>query len=197
MAKNKNNYGRMKESDPHKRSRLAYRNKLAKEANKRMRELEKTGLDYAAGNRKYREFIKETYGKKTKKKRFREYGAHDNYVTKEIHRLEKFLGYQTSTPEGVRLQKKRQKETTESRYGLNFENMEEYERFVEYLTDTEYGKMLGSAQLIDIIKSDEYTVDDLNKKLKEFRTKKPDNLDEIAKKLGFETAGDMEEYFRS
>ena len=197
MAKKKTNYGRMKESDPHKRSRLAYRNKLAKEANKRMRELEKTGLDYAAGNRKYRVFIKETYGKKTKRKRFREYGAYDNYVTKEINRMEKFLEYQTSTVEGVQLQKKRQKETTEERYGLQFEDMGEYERFVEYLTDTEYGKMLGSAQLIDIIKSDEYTVDELNKKLKEFRTKKPDNLDEIAKKLGFETAGDMEEYFRS
>lgn len=197
MAKKKTNYGRMKETDPHKRSRLAYRNKLAKEANKRMRELEKTGLDYAAGNRKYRVFIKETYGKKTKRKRFREYGTYDNYVTKEINRMEKFLEYQTSTVEGVQLQKKRQKETTEERYGLNFENMDEYEKFVDYLTDTEYGKMLGSAQMIDIIKSDDYTADELNKKLKEFRTKKPDNLDEIAKKLGFETAGDIEEYFRS
>ena len=111
--------------------------------------------------------------------------------------LEKFLGYQTSTVKGVQLQKKRQKETTEERYGLNFENMEEYEKFVDYLTDTEYGKMLGSAQLIDIIKSDDYTADELNRKLKEFRAKKPDNLDEIAKKLGFKTAGDMEEYFRS
>lgn len=185
------NYGKMKETNPHKRKRLSYRNKLAKEANKRMRELEKTGLDYGAGNRKYRKFLKETYGKDTRKKRFREYGEYDNYVTKEINRLEKFLGYQTSTVEGVLLQKKRQKEHTEERYGIKFKTMEEYEQFVDFLTENEGAKMLGSGQVIELYKKGVYKQKEIDKLFSDFRNKKPENLDKIANKLGFETAGKM------
>lgn len=185
------NYGKMKETNPHKRDRLLYRNKLAKEANKRMRELEKTGLDYGAGNRKYKKFIKETYGKNTRKKRFREYGGYDNYVTKEINRLEKFLGYQTSTVEGVRLQKSRQKENTEKKYGVKFETMEEYEQFVDFLTENEGAKMLGSGQVIDLYKKGVYSQEEIDNLFSDFKNKSPENVDEIAHKLGFETTGDM------
>ena len=185
------NYGKMKESNPHKRDRLLYRNKLAKEANKRMRELEETGLDYGAGNRKYKKFIKETYGKNTRKRRFREYGDYDNYVTKEINRLEKFLGYQTSTVEGVQLQKSRQKENTEKKYGVEFETMEEYEQFVDFLTENEGAKMLGSGQVIDLYKKGVYSQEEIDKLFSDFKNKSPENVDEIAHKLGFETTGDM------
>lgn len=191
MAEKKKNYGKMKETDPRKRERLAYRNKLAKEANKRMRELEKTGLDYGAGNRKYRKFIKETYGKNTRKKRFREYGKYDNYVVKEINRLEKFLSYQTSTVEGVELQKKRQKENTEKRYGVKFDTMEEYEQFVDFLTENEGAKMLGSGQVIDLYKKGVYSQKELDEMFSDFKNKSPENVDEIANKLGFKTTGDM------
>lgn len=191
MAEKKKNYGKMKETDPRKRERLAYRNKLAKEANKRMRELEKTGLDYGAGNRKYRKFVKETYGKNTRKKRFREYGKYDNYVVKEINRLEKFLSYQTSTVEGVELQKKRQKENTEKRYGVKFDTMEEYEQFVDFLTENEGAKMLGSGQVIDLYKKGVYSQKELDEMFSDFKNKSPENVDEIANKLGFKTTGDM------
>lgn len=191
MAEKKKNYGKMKETDPRKRERLAYRNKLAKEANKRMRELEKTGLDYGAGNRKYRKFVKETYGKNTRKKRFREYGKYDNYVVKEINRLEKFLSYQTSTVEGVELQKKRQKENTEKRYGVKFDTMEEYEQFVDFLTENEGAKMLGSGQVIDLYKKGAYSQKELDEMFSDFKNKSPENVDEIANKLGFKTTGDM------
>lgn len=191
MAEKKKNYGKMKETDPRKRERLAYRNKLAKEANKRMRELEKTGLDYGAGNRKYRKFIKETYGKNTRKKRFREYGKYDNYVVKEINRLEKFLSYQTSTVEGVELQKKRQKVNTEKRYGVKFDTMEEYEQFVDFLTENEGAKMLGSGQVIDLYKKGVYSQKELDEMFSDFKNKSPENVDEIANKLGFKTTGDM------
>ena len=187
----------MKESDPHKRRRLAYRNKLAKEANKRMRELEKSGLDYAAGNRKYRVFIKETYGKKTRKKRFREYGGYDNYVTKEINRLEKFLGYQTSTPEGVRLQTKHRMETTEKRYGLKFDNVEDYEEFIDFLLNNEYAKIMDSDQVIEIYQSGEYTQEQINEMFELHQgRKKPKNMDDVARTMGFNTAGEMKTYFK-
>ena len=185
------NYGKMKESNPHKRDRLLYRNKLAKEANKRMRELEETGLDYGAGNRKYKKFIKETYGKNTRKRRFREYGDYDNYVTKEINRLEKFLGYQTSTVEGVQLQKSRQKENTENKYGVKFETMEEYDQFVNFLTENEGAKMLGSGQVIDLYKKGVYSQEEIDELFSDFKNKSPENVDEIAHKLGFKTTGDM------
>lgn len=191
MAEKKKNYGGMKETDPRKRERLLYRNKLAKEANKRMRELEKTGLDYGAGNRKYRKFVKETYGKKTRKKRFREYGKYDNYVVKEINRLEKFLSYQTSTVEGVELQKRRQKENTEKRYGVKFDTMEEYEQFVDFLTENEGAKMLGSGQVIDLYKKGVYSQKEIDEMFSDFKNKSPENVDEIANKLGFKTTGDM------
>ena len=185
------NYGKMKESNPHKRDRLLYRNKLAKEANKRMRELEETGLDYGAGNRKYKKFIKETYGKNTRRRRFREYGDYDNYVTKEINRLEKFLGYQTSTVEGVQLQKSRQKENTENKYGVKFETMEEYDQFVNFLTENEGAKMLGSGQVIDLYKKGVYSQEEIDELFSDFKNKSPENVDEIAHKLGFKTTGDM------
>lgn len=185
------NYGKMKESNPHKRDRLLYRNKLAKEANKRMRELEEAGLDYGAGNRKYKKFIKETYGKNTRKRRFREYGDYDNYVTKEINRLEKFLGYQTSTVEGVQLQKRRQKENTENKYGVKFETMEEYDQFVNFLTENEGAKMLGSGQVIDLYKKGVYSQEEIDELFSDFKNKSPENVDEIAHKLGFKTTGDM------
>lgn len=191
MAEKKGNYGRMKETNPRKRERLAYRNKLAKEANERMRKLEKTGLDYGAGNRKYRKFIKETYGKNTRKKRFREYGKYDNYVVKEINRLEKFLSYQTSTVEGVELQKRRQKENTEKRYGVKFDTMEEYEQFVDFLTENEGAKMLGSGQVIDLYKKGVYSQKEIDEMFSDFKNKSPENVDEIANKLGFKTTGDM------
>ena len=181
----------MKESNPHKRDRLLYRNKLAKEANKRMRELEETGLDYGAGNRKYKKFIKETYGKNTRRRRFREYGDYDNYVTKEINRLEKFLGYQTSTVEGVQLQKSRQKENTENKYGVKFETMEEYDQFVNFLTENEGAKMLGSGQVIDLYKKGVYSQEEIDELFSDFKNKSPENVDEIAHKLGFKTTGDM------
>lgn len=191
MAEKKKNYGKMKETDPRKRELLAYRNKLAKEANKRMRELEKTGLDYGAGNRKYRKFIKETYGKNTRRKRFREYGKYDNYIVKEINRLEKFLSYQTSTVEGVELQKKRQKENTEKKYGVKFDTMQEYEEFVEFLTENEGAKMLGSGQVIDLYKKGEYSQKEIDEMFSDFKSRSPENVDEIANKLGFKTTGDM------
>ena len=191
MTEKKKRYGRMKEIDPRKRERLAYRNKLAKEANKRMRELERTGLDYGAGNRKYRKFIKEIYGKNTRKKRFREYGKYDNYVVKEINRLEKFLSYQTSTVEGVELQKRKQKENTEKRYGIKFDTMEEYEQFVDFLTENEGAKMLGSGQVIDLYKKGVYSQKEIDEMFSDFKNKSPENVDEIANKLGFKTTGDM------
>ena len=191
MTEKKKRYGRMKETDPRKRERLVYRNKLAKEANKRMRELEKTGLDYGAGNRKYRKFVKETYGKNTRRKRFREYGKYDNYVVKEINRLEKFLSYQTSSVEGVELQKRRQKENTEKRYGVKFETMEEYEQFVNFLTENEGAKMLGSGQVIDLYKKGVYSQKEIDEMFSDFKNKSPENVDEIANKLGFKTTGDM------
>lgn len=191
MTEKKRNYGKMKEKDPRKRERLLYRNKLAKEANKRMRELEKTGLDYGAGNRKYRKFVKETYGKNTRKKRFREYGKYDNYVVKEINRLEKFLSYQTSTVEGVELQKRRQKENTEKRYGVKFDTMEEYEQFVDFLTENEGAKMLGSGQVIDLYRKGAYSQKEIEEMFSDFKNKSPENVDEIANKLGFKTTGDM------
>lgn len=177
------------------------RNRLAKIANQRKEELEHAGIKFGAVN-SYDELVEAIYTengtKKTKQKRFREKGRYDAKVEREIRYLKEFINMPTSTVEGIRTKLAEQMRTTEIRYGIKFNDIGDYELFIKFMTEHEYGKVLGSDRVLRM-KEAGYTSDDLKILFDEYNEKfNNEDTDkqylEVAKALGFETTLDMEKF---
>lgn len=181
-----------KKSEAEKKRQVKLRNKLAKQANKQKRELEKAGINYGA-SKKYKEAVKGIYNS-NHRKRFRETGGYDNNVPREIRKLQEFLSYKTSSVVGVQHQTAKQMETLEERYGIEFQSVEDFNNFIDFMTSNEYGKIMGSERVIELYKSD-FSRDEIRQVFYEYNSKSPKNLDDVAKQLGFDRAGQMDMYF--
>lgn len=181
-----------KKSEAEKKRQVKLRNKLAKQANKQKRELEKAGINYGA-SKKYKEAVKGIYNS-NHRKRFRETGGYDNNVPREIRKLQEFLSYKTSSVVGVQHQTAKQMETLEERYGIEFQSVEDFNNFIDFMTSNEYGKIMGSERVIELYKSD-FSRDEIRQAFNDYNSKSPKNLDDVAKQLGFDRAGQMDMYF--
>ena len=181
-----------KKSEVEKKRQVKLRNKLAKQANKQKRELEKAGINYGA-SKKYKEAVKGIYNS-NHRKRFRETGGYDNNVPREIRKLQEFLSYKTSSVIGVQHQTAKQMETLEERYGIEFQSVEDFNNFIDFMTSNEYGKIMGSERVIELYKS-EFSRDEIRQVFNDYNIKSPKNLDDVAKQLGFDRAGQMDMYF--
>ena len=181
-----------KKSEVEKKRQVKLRNKLAKQANKQKRELEKAGINYGA-SKKYKEAVKGIYNS-NHRKRFRETGGYDNNVPREIRKLQEFLSYKTSSVIGVQHQTAKQMETLEERYGIEFQSVEDFNNFIDFMTSNEYGKIMGSERVIELYKS-EFSRDEIRQAFDDYNSKSPKNLDDVAKQLGFDRAGQMDMYF--
>lgn len=181
-----------KKSEAEKKRQVKLRNKLAKQANKQKRELEKAGINYGA-SKKYKEAVKGIYNS-NHRKRFRETGGYDNNVPREIRKLQEFLSYKTSSVIGVQHQTAKQMETLEERYGIEFQSVEDFNNFIDFMTSNEYGKIMGSERVIELYKS-EFSRDEIRQAFDDYNSKSPKNLDDVAKQLGFDRAGQMDMYF--
>lgn len=181
-----------KKSEAEKKRLVKLRNKLAKQANKQKRELEKAGIDYGA-SKKYEDSVKGIYNS-NHRKRFRERGDYDNNVPREIRKLQEFLSYKTSNVIGVQHQVAKQMETLEERYGIEFQSVEDFNNFIDFMTSNEYGKIMGSERVIELYKSD-FSREEIRQAFNEYSSKSPNNLDDVAKQLGFDRAGKMDMYF--
>lgn len=181
-----------KKSEAEKKRQVKLRNKLAKQANKQKRELEKAGINYGA-SKKYQEAVKGIYNS-NHRKRFRERGSYDNNVPREIRKLQEFLSYKTSSVVGVQHQTAKQMETLEERYGIEFQSVEDFNNFIDFMTSNEYGKIMGSERVIELYKS-EFSRDEIRQAFNDYNSKSPTNLDDVAKQLGFDRAGQMDMYF--
>ena len=177
------------------------RNRLAKIANQRKAELERAGIRFGAVN-SYDELVEAIYTengtKKTKRKRFREKGRYDPKVEREIRYLKEFINMPTSTVEGIQTKLAEQMKTTEIRYGVKFNDIGDYELFIKFMTEHEFGKILGSDRVLRM-KEAGYTADDLKLLFDEYNEKfNNEDTDkeylEVAKALGFETTLDMEKF---
>lgn len=181
-----------KKSEAEKKRQVKLRNKLARQANKQKKELEKAGINYGA-SKKYQESVKGIYNS-NHRKRFRETGKYDNNVPREIRKLQEFLSYKTSSVIGVQHQTAKQMETLEERYGIEFQSVEDFNNFIDFMTSNEYGKMMGSERVIELYKSD-FSREEIRRAFNEYSGKSPKNLDDVAKQLGFDRAGQMDMYF--
>lgn len=181
-----------KKSESEKKRQVKLRNKLARQANKQKRELEKAGIDYGA-SKKYQESVKGIYNS-NHRKRFRETGGYDNNVPREIRKLQEFLSYKTSSVIGVQHQVAKQMETLEERYGIEFQSVEDFNNFIDFMTSNEYGKIMGSERVIELYKSD-FSREEIRQAFYEYSSKSPKNLDDVARQLGFDRAGKMDMYF--
>lgn len=181
-----------KKSEAEKKRQVKLRNKLARQANKQKKELEKAGINYGA-SKKYQESVKGIYNS-NHRKRFRETGGYDNNVPREIRKLQEFLSYKTSSVIGVQHQTAKQMETLEERYGIEFQSVEDFNNFIDFMTSNEYGKIMGSERVIELYKSD-FSRDEIRQAFDEYNGKSPKNLDDVAKQLGFDRAGQMDMYF--
>lgn len=181
-----------KKSEAEKKRQVKLRNKLARQANKQKKELEKAGINYGA-SKKYQESVKGIYNS-NHRKRFRETGGYDNNVPREIRKLQEFLSYKTSSVIGVQHQTAKQMETLEERYGIEFQSVEDFNNFIDFMTSNEYGKIMGSERVIELYKSD-FSREEIRQAFTEYSSKSPKNLDDVAKQLGFDRAGQMDMYF--
>lgn len=181
-----------KKSESEKKRQVKLRNKLARQANKQKRELEKADIDYGA-SKKYQESVKGIYNS-NHRKRFRETGGYDNNVPREIRKLQEFLSYKTSSVIGVQHQVAKQMETLEERYGIEFQSVEDFNNFIDFMTSNEYGKIMGSERVIELYKSD-FSREEIRQAFYEYSSKSPKNLDDVARQLGFDRAGKMDMYF--
>lgn len=181
-----------KKSEAEKKRQVKLRNKLARQANKQKKELEKAGINYGA-SKKYQESVKGIYNS-NHRKRFRETGEYDNNVPREIRKLQEFLSYKTSSVIGVQHQTAKQMETLEERYGIEFQSVEDFNNFIDFMTSNEYGKIMGSERVIELYKSD-FSREEIRRAFNEYSSKSPKNLDDVAKQLGFDRAGQMDMYF--
>lgn len=181
-----------KKSEAEKKRQVRLRNKLARQANKQKRELEKAGINYGA-SKKYQESVKGIYNS-NHRKRFRETGGYDNNVPREIRKLQEFLSYKTSSVIGVQHQTAKQMETLEERYGIEFQSVEDFNNFIDFMTSNEYGKIMGSERVIELYKSN-FSREEIRQAFDEYSSKSPKNLDDVAKQLGFDRAGQMDMYF--
>lgn len=181
-----------KKSEAEKKRQVKLRNKLARQANKQKKELEKAGINYGA-SKKYQESVKGIYNS-NHRKRFRETGGYDNNVPREIRKLQEFLSYKTSSVIGVQHQTAKQMETLEERYGIEFQSVEDFNNFIDFMTSNEYGKIMGSERVIELYKSD-FSREEIRQAFHQYSSKSPKNLDDVARQLGFDRAGKMDMYF--
>lgn len=174
------------------------RNRLAKIANQRKEELEKAGIQFGAV-KSYDELVNDIYG--PSKTSFREKGRYDPKVPKEINKLKEFINMPTSTVAGVQAKLHEQMKTTEIRYGVKFNDVEDYELFIKFMTEHEYGKILGSDRVLRM-KEVGYTSDDIKLLFDKYNQKFNDQsideeYQEVAKNLGFGSSWEMEKYIYS
>lgn len=172
------------------------RNRLAKIANQRKKELEKAGIQFGAV-KSYDDLLKDVYGQ-NKQTKFRERGRYDSKVNKEINKLKEFINMPTSTVEGIQTKLAEQMKTTEIRYGIKFNDIKDYELFIKFMTEHEYGKILGSDRVLRM-KEAGFTSDDIKILFEEYNNKFNDkSIDEeyqqIANDLGFSSTIEMEKF---
>lgn len=167
----------------------AIRKKLAKRLNQRMRRLESAGIDYGAikiykqdvaryyqGNKGFKESLGETKGISVKH---------------EISLLQNLLNLPTSTLPGIKKIRKTAMGTFETKYGVKFKNVQEYEDFINSETWKKLDEVYGSGTALDIIAKSQKTISQIQKDVELFLAKTDRyTSSDIAKQLGFKSLPD-------
>jgi len=170
----------------HKSDKELYtiRKKLAKRLNQRMRRLESAGINYGAikkykkdvaryysGNKGFKESLGKTKGIK---------------VRHEISLLQNLLNLPTSTLLGIKNIRKKAMSTFESRYGIKFKNVQEYEDFILSETWKKTEDLYGSGTALDLIAVSKKSISQIRKDVESFIAKTDRyTSSDIAKQLGF------------
>lgn len=165
------------------------RKKLAKRLNQRMRRLESAGIDYGAikiykqdvaryypGNKGFKESLGKTKGISVKH---------------EISLLQNLLNLPTSTLPGIKKIHKKAMGTFETRYGVKFKNVQQYEDFIASKTWEKMEDLYGSGTALDLVAVSNKSVEEVRKAVESFiaKTDKYTSAD-IAKQLGFKSLAD-------
>lgn len=167
----------------------AIRKKLAKRLNQRMRRLESAGIDYGAikiykqdvaryypGNKGFKESLGKTKGISVKH---------------EISLLQNLLNLPTSTLPGIKNIRKKAMGTFETRYGVKFKNVQQYEEFISSETWKKLDELYGSGTALDLIAVSQISVSEIQKKVESFTDKTGRyTSSDIAKQLGFKSLPD-------
>lgn len=167
----------------------AIRKKLAKRLNQRMRRLESAGIDYGAikiykqdvaryypGNKGFKESLGKTAGISVKH---------------EISLLQNLLNLPTSTLPGIKKIRKKAMGTFETRYGVKFKNVQEYEEFISSETWKKLDELFGSGTALDMIATSQKTVAEIQKDVESFIAKTDRyTSSDIAIQLGFKSLPD-------
>ena len=167
----------------------AIRKKLAKRLNQRMRRLESGGINYGAikiykqdvaryypGNKGFKESLGKTKG---------------ITVKHEISLIQNLLNLPTSTLQGIKNIRKKVMRTFESRYGVKFKNVQEYEDFISSETWKKLEELYGSGSALDLIAKSQKTVSQIQKDVESFISKRDRyTSSDIAKQLGFKSLPD-------
>lgn len=167
----------------------AIRKKLAKRLNQRMRRLESAGIDYGAikiykqdvaryypGNKGFKESLGKTKGISVKH---------------EISLLQNLLNLPTSTLPGIKKIRKKAMGAFETRYGVKFKNVQQYEDFISSETWKKLDDLYGSGTALDLIAVSQKSVSEIQKKVESFIAKTDRyTSSDIAKQLGFNSLPD-------
>lgn len=167
----------------------AIRKKLAKRLNQRMRRLEKAGIDYGA-IKIYKQDVARYY---PENKGFKEsLGKTKGISVKhEISLLQNLLNLPTSTLPGIKKIRKKAMGTFETRYGVKFKNVQQYEDFINSVTWKKLDELYGSGTALDIIAKSQKTISEIQKDVESFITKTDRyTSSDIAKQLGFKSLPD-------
>ena len=189
----------MKNDDPQKfnpylsnksdKELYAIRKKLAKRLNQRMRRLESAGINYGVikmykqdvaryypGNKGFKESLGKTKG---------------ITVKHEISLLQNLLNRPTSTLPGIKNICKKSMSTFESKYGVVFKNVQEYEDFISSETWKKLEDLYGSGTALDLIAKSQKSISQIQKDVETFIAKTDRyTSSDIAKQLGFKSLPD-------
>lgn len=172
------------------------RKKLAKRLNQRMRRLESIAIDYGAikayrkdvaryypGNKGFKESLGKTTGIS---------------VRHEISLLQNLLNLPTSTLLGIKKIRKKAMGTFETRYGVKFENVQQYEDFINSETWGKLEELYGSGTALDIIAKSQKSISQIKKDVESFIAKTDRyTSSDIAKQLGFKSLSDALKHAKS
>ena len=167
----------------------AIRKKLAKRLNQRMRRLESAAIDYGAikiykqdvaryypGNKGFKESLGKTKGISVKH---------------EISLLQNLLNLPTSTLPGIKKIRKKAMGTFETRYGVKFKNVQQYEDFISSETWKKLDELYGSGTALDIIAKSQKSISQIQNDVESFIAKTDRyTSSDIAKQLGFSSLPD-------
>lgn len=174
----------------------AIRKKLAKRLNQRMRRLESAGIDYGAikmykqdvaryypGNKGFKESLGKTKG---------------ITVKHEISLLQNLLNLPTSTLPGIKNIRKKAMSAFESKYGVKFKNVQEYEDFISSETWKKLEELYGSGTALDLIAKSQKSISQIQKDVESFIAKTDRYTSScIAKQLGFKSLPDALKHAKS